>query len=78
VLGLIVYVSAAPERANNAKLGLTLLVVAVFWSSWDGVLTRTRPHQYAAALTEGVLLYFGAVVFANLLQLMFGPPSIGW
>lgn len=77
MLGLIVYICSVPERAGNALLGLTLLICAVLWSSWDGILCGHQPHRWSIALPEGTLLYVGAIAVANLLRLIFGQFTIG-
>ena len=77
-LGLVVYVCSVPERAGNALLGLTLLICAVLWSFWQGVIPRAGPHRRSIAVIEGVLLYVGAVTVANLLHLVLGQQATGW
>ena len=73
-LGALLWVSA-PSGRSPANLALSLigLAAAVAWTRWRGMIL---PRCWARALTEGALLYVGAMCFANLLLTTLGP--VAW
>jgi len=69
VSGILLWSSAAPD--NRIRLAATVvgLCGTILWTRRFGLL---RPHSWAKACCEGLLLTIGAVCMCNLLLLGLG------